>query len=229
MCQYKNYVFDEKLVSPVNEYSCRRITKQNIKNFGFDSIEMLLQKYPDFPLRCKNTVIQHQASMKAVGKILSERSNMIRKPMKKCLRCQIDFQGESNRKFCSRSCAAKTNNLGVRRHRKKTSLCKHCGNATLSYMRVFCSNKCAGLTRIKSDEHKRKMNALRQHRWRAKGYRALAEDADPQKIKEFYLNCPPGHEVDHIHPLSLGGKHHEDNLQYLPWRINRSKSNHYIG
>jgi 5-methylcytosine-specific restriction endonuclease McrA len=73
------------------------------------------------------------------------------------------------------------------------------------------------------------MNALRQARYRAKGYRVLAEDADTAKIKEIYTNCPDGYEVDHINPLSLGGLHHEDNLQYLPWRVNRSKSNRYVG
>lgn len=73
------------------------------------------------------------------------------------------------------------------------------------------------------------MNALGQSRYRAKKLRVLAEDADPAKIKEIYMNCPPGHEVDHITPLSLGGLHHEDNLQYLPWRVNRSKGNRYVG
>jgi 5-methylcytosine-specific restriction endonuclease McrA len=73
------------------------------------------------------------------------------------------------------------------------------------------------------------MNALRQHRWRAKQYKVLAEDADKAKIKEIYLNCPEGHEVDHIKPLSRGGLHHEDNLQYLPWLENRRKGNRYTG
>lgn len=49
------------------------------------------------------------------------------------------------------------------------------------------------------------MNALRQSRYRAKKYRVLAEDANHDKIKEIYMNCPKGHEVDH----------HENNLQYL--------------
>ena len=44
-------------------------------------------------------------------------------------------------------------------------------------------------------------------------------------MKEIYRNCPPGHEVDHIIPLSKGGKHHEDNLQYLIAIENRRKGN----
>ena len=40
-------------------------------------------------------------------------------------------------------------------------------------------------------------------------------DADLVLIKEIYANCPKGMEVDHIIPISLGGVHHQDNLQYL--------------
>ena len=50
-------------------------------------------------------------------------------------------------------------------------------------------------------------------------------NADLVKIKEIYQNCPDGHEVDHIIPLSRGGLHHQDNLQYLTREQNRSKSN----
>lgn len=35
------------------------------------------------------------------------------------------------------------------------------------------------------------------------------------------------HEVDHIIPLSKGGKHHQDNLQVLPWYENRWKGDKY--
>lgn len=35
------------------------------------------------------------------------------------------------------------------------------------------------------------------------------------EIGRFYKNCPKGYEVDHIHPISKGGKHTLSNLQYL--------------
>jgi len=44
-------------------------------------------------------------------------------------------------------------------------------------------------------------------------------------IGRFYKNCPEGYEVDHIFPLSKGGKHALSNLQYLTKTENRSKSN----
>lgn len=41
----------------------------------------------------------------------------------------------------------------------------------------------------------------------------------------FYKNCPEGYEVDHIIPISKGGKHMLQNLQYLTIYENRSKGN----
>jgi hypothetical protein len=54
--------------------------------------------------------------------------------------------------------------------------------------------------------------------------------ANINKIEEFYKNCPPGMEVDHIIPLrgkNVSGFHIETNLQYLPKQDNRRKSNKF--
>tara|TARA_Y100001949_G_C15672007_1_gene194338 strand:+ start:53 stop:439 length:387 start_codon:yes stop_codon:yes gene_type:complete len=48
--------------------------------------------------------------------------------------------------------------------------------------------------------------------------------ADMKLIKEIYLNCPEGYEVDHIHPLNKGGLHVDYNLQYLTKHDNCVKS-----
>ena len=63
---------------------------------------------------------------------------------------------------------------------------------------------------------------------RAAKLQATPAWADLKKIKEIYLNCPPGHQVDHIFPLisdKMCGLHTESNLQYLPAKENMSKGN----
>lgn len=49
-----------------------------------------------------------------------------------------------------------------------------------------------------------------------------------KQMNEFYANCPPGYEVDHMHPLcgpNFCGLHVPWNLQYLPGLDNRKKGN----
>jgi len=52
--------------------------------------------------------------------------------------------------------------------------------------------------------------------------------ADQDAIREFYVRCPPGHEVDHVIPLRgdlASGLHVETNLQILLAEENRLKGN----
>lgn len=52
--------------------------------------------------------------------------------------------------------------------------------------------------------------------------------ADFRAIREFYENCPPGYEVDHIVPLRgdrASGLHVLSNLQYLTPKQNKTKGN----
>jgi hypothetical protein len=54
--------------------------------------------------------------------------------------------------------------------------------------------------------------------------------ADLEAIKEFYRNCPEGHQVDHIIPLRgklASGLHTLENLQYLTKDQNWSKNNKF--
>lgn len=48
-------------------------------------------------------------------------------------------------------------------------------------------------------------------------------DDEKEDIRKFYVNCPKGYEIDHIIPLSKGGRHHVTNLQYLTKSQNASK------
>lgn len=54
--------------------------------------------------------------------------------------------------------------------------------------------------------------------------------SDLQKIREIYLLCPKGYDVDHIIPLQskiVSGLHVPENLQYLPSTENKSKTNKF--
>jgi len=100
-----------------------------------------------------------------------------------------------------------------------------CGTPTRNIK--FCSHTCSASVRKKDANEVAASNAARQARYRAKhGYnRAYAPDANKDLIAKFYADRPPGYEVDHIIPLSKGGLHHEENLQYLTITENRSKGN----
>lgn len=55
--------------------------------------------------------------------------------------------------------------------------------------------------------------------------------ANLEGIKDFYKSCPDGYEVDHVIPLrgkTVSGLHIVENLQYLPWKENRQKSNSFM-
>lgn len=52
-----------------------------------------------------------------------------------------------------------------------------------------------------------------------------------EQIENFYINCPDGYQVDHIHPLqgsNFKGLHVPWNLQYLTQSQNSSKGNRLI-
>ena len=63
------------------------------------------------------------------------------------------------------------------------------------------------------------------HRYMAKKKNQTPDNVDIKELQHFYLNCPKGYEVDHIIPISKGGLHCIENLQYLTISENRKKSN----
>lgn len=164
------------------------------------------------------------------GKATSKKfRELYEKNAKTCPHCKTVLPYEKRKnKFCSQSCAASYNNKGVRRHGNPPGVCEVCKKPKASAGAKYCSSKCSAIARtVRTTEEKRASNAAAQAAYRAKyGYlRGYDSTADKEKIKEIYANCPEGHEVDHIIPLSKGGKHHEDNLQYLTIAENRAKSN----
>lgn len=94
------------------------------------------------------------------------------------------------------------------------SWCKYCINiANADYYK-------------RNPERKRKDSANR----RCSKIQRTPKWANIDKIKEIYLNVPPGHDVDHIVPLNgknVSGLHVDYNLQYLLSSKNRSKGNKY--
>lgn len=116
---------------------------------------------------------------------------------------------------------------------KKVFNCKQCGSEKIfkyTSTNQYCSHKCAQIAScVPKDEttYKRK-RAIANEAWQRYNAKQKAQtpiDADIKLMKQIYENCPNGHEVDHIIPISKGGLHHQDNLQYLPWQTNRRKGN----
>lgn len=91
----------------------------------------------------------------------------------------------------------------------------------------FCSQECSQKFRFLGTNHKRKvLNAIAaKRRCNMKNASIELTIEERIKIKGIYLNCPDGYEVDHVIPISKGGKHHPDNLQYLTVAENRRKHN----
>lgn len=137
-------------------------------------------------------------------------------------------------RFCSQSCTASHNNRGVRRHGKsveeRSRPCSRCGVMTIRSK--FCSIECSNLSRTIPESIRNEKRKLRsrigQRKYQAKNLRRLDSTADGILIARIYQNCPEGFEVDHCIPLSRGGTHHENNLQYLTIEENRSKGNRLI-
>jgi 5-methylcytosine-specific restriction endonuclease McrA len=116
---------------------------------------------------------------------------------------------------------------------KPTFTCKTCGTITEKSYRTtnqYCSQKCASEARkVAKDEAWHKRNrAVKNEAWQryhARQKNQTPPDADIKLIQQIYEQCPEGYEVDHIVPISKGGLHHQDNLQYLSWLENRRKGN----
>jgi len=80
-----------------------------------------------------------------------------------------------------------------------------------------------------TEKQKKARNKANVYAYRARMRNAIPEDADLKLIKNIYENCPEGYHVDHIQALAAGGKHHQDNLQYLEISENcrKGKGNEY--
>lgn len=151
-----------------------------------------------------------------------------------CTHCQTRLPQEKKRnKFCDNSCAASFNNKLVPKRIATTHKCKGCEKMVKGTGK-YCCYECYDYTRRKYKTKEEQIEATRKKvREVSANYRASVRnqtpaDIDRKAIKEFYDKCPPGYEVDHIIPISKGGLHTLENLQYLTVIENRRKSNKII-
>ena len=155
--------------------------------------------------------------------------------MKICPKCNVTH--EKNGKFCCRSCANSRTWNEEDKKRKSISVKKFIENNghpglgksgwkhtdELKEIKRKLSLKLWDKIGRKTTEHFRIQNIINVSAYRARKHNATHSDLDANLIKIIYENCPDGYHVDHIIALASGGKHHQDNLQYLPMRENCRK------
>lgn len=172
---------------------------------------------------CKRNYINNK---RGLSLIKIEREELFKLNKKRCTYCnEIKFLEEFSYNKTTKD--------------KCTSKCLKCRRKLFLEYKILNLQKC-----IDSSENYRKNNlgkdahksALRRARKLQRTPKWLTEEQLNQ-IKQFYINCPKGHEVDHIIPLIAidkssqevvaSGLHVPWNLQYLTVKDNRSK-NSYI-
>lgn len=152
--------------------------------------------------------------------------------------------------ICNTCLVEKEEILFCRKRGKYTSQCKDCKRIKEAIWRnqnkdkISLKNQKHWLqykeTDIYKEVNERKCRKYRQthkelFRFYTSERRCLQINATPswvdmEQIKQIYLKCPAGYEVDHIIPLNhslVCGLHTPDNLQYLLIKENRSKSNKF--
>ena len=169
MSIYTKFVSPNQLISPVNGYACKRITKQNIRQFGFESIEELHKHYPNFPLLCDEThkkVISGKDSKKhkehfdkvraenkeIKKKLLEEEERVYSLSPKKCLKCEQEIPFDKRSwNHCSRACS-NSRQWNEEDKLKKSIAAKKHGNKTKKYIKPKTKKsievKCACCKRI---------------------------------------------------------------------------------
>jgi 5-methylcytosine-specific restriction endonuclease McrA len=158
-----------------------------------------------------------------------------------CKTCNITHDGLfGSGKFCSRKCAnsrvrtdeikQKTSETLKEGHRAGRIATGHTKGMTLPPRTEDHCRQISGNMKQYWDIRGRKTEAQRKagvaagvYAYRARKKNAIPLDADLALIKLIYESTPDGYQVDHIVALANGGLHHQDNLQYLPFRENARK------
>lgn len=127
--------------------------------------------------------------------------------MKVCKGCLIE-------KPLSEFSPQKNGKLGV------TSKCRCCKNADIRMLYHRDVEKSRAACRIKNLN--KPWYSRFNNYWSVRG-KSTRIEAERDAMEAFYKNCPEGYEVDHIRPLSKGGTHTMDNVQYLTISENKRK------
>ena len=131
--------------------------------------------------------------------------------MNQCRYCKAPTQNPS---FCNHSCAARFHNKTPgRKHGPAPDLtCRSRINAAKRKPRR--PSRPLWQKRLLSREAFQHSKAIHHY---------CVEVKDRDVVKQFYLDCPSGYEVDHIVPFFAGGGHTPPNLQYLTPEQNKEK------
>lgn len=132
---YNTLVFPSKLISPINGKECKRLTKQNIRQFGFDTIDDLHSKYPEFPLLCSDLRVSIGKDPKGLRK-----------------------EGITNKILQTKRIKNEIIKVDIIKYDLNPKICPKCSNSITYYKRnnKFCSKSC-GSSRNHSEETKFKI------------------------------------------------------------------------
>jgi hypothetical protein len=156
---------------------------------------------------------------------------------KTCPKCTAEH--DENGKFCSRKCANSRTWTDEDKKKKSEANKKFLENNVhpakgksgwkhseeMKMLKRELTLKHWDSKGRRTPEQKAAQNSLNVHNYRARKLKATCSSADLKLIKLIMEHCPEGYEVDHIVSMSKGGKHHQDNLQYLPSLENKKKGN----
>lgn len=135
--------------------------------------------------------------------------------MKYCISCNKEIKHRTKCGTCYSREYTKHNKAKVLSNKKKYR------DSNKEKLNLYTKNK---------KKQNRELYSFYEAKRRARKLKATPTWANLELIKQFYLNCPKGYQVDHIIPLqgkNVSGLHIETNLQYLKTIDNRKKGNKY--
>jgi hypothetical protein len=114
--------------------------------------------------------------------------------------------------------------------------CEGCINAHREYKRkynkilkennpVYAENQREDKRKYRKSEKGKGISYSMVALHRQRKYQQTPENCNHDLLRLIYDNSPKDYHVDHILPLSKGGLHEPNNLQYLPAKINLQKNN----